>query len=98
MSLTDAGDGTASLSLSPGYDDAGMHSLTVTVSDGSASDSETISISVSNTNRAPSVTNPGTQTGNVGDPVSLADQRQRSRRRQHPDLQRHGPARRPDHR
>ena len=43
----------ASLSLSPGFEDAGEHSLTVSVSDGLLSDSETITITVTNTNREP---------------------------------------------
>jgi hypothetical protein len=46
-SLVDHGNGTATLSLSPGYDDAGVyHGVTITVSDGIDWDSETFTIIV----------------------------------------------------
>ncbi|MEP0367030.1 MAG: putative Ig domain-containing protein [Cyclobacteriaceae bacterium] len=47
-SLTDNGNGTGTISLSPASGDAGSYTgITVTVSDGTASDQETISITVS---------------------------------------------------
>lgn len=47
-------DGTATLSLTPGFDDAGVYpGVTVTVSDSVDSDSETATITVTDTNRAP---------------------------------------------
>ena len=45
--LTDHGDGTATLTLAPGFDDAGSYTgVTVTVSDSSAQDSETFTTTV----------------------------------------------------
>jgi uncharacterized protein YfaS (alpha-2-macroglobulin family) len=45
--LTDHGDGTATLTLTPGFDDAGSYAgVTVTVSDSVDSDSETFTITV----------------------------------------------------
>jgi len=54
-----------------GYNAAGVYSVTVTASDGSLSDSETFGWTVTNTDRAPIVTNPGSQTDAEGDVVSL---------------------------
>lgn len=52
--LTDNGDGTASVSAAPQAGDAGDHSITVTVSDGSLSASETFVLTVQPpANRAP---------------------------------------------
>ncbi len=56
--LSDNGDGTALLTLQPGFADAGTYSsVTLTVSDNglpaSQSDSETITVTVNNVNRAP---------------------------------------------
>ncbi|HET9251028.1 MAG TPA: Ig-like domain-containing protein [Candidatus Eisenbacteria bacterium] len=48
-----AGTSTARLDLTPGFCDAGTHPATVTVSDGSGSDSEAFTISVLDSNRAP---------------------------------------------
>lgn len=48
-SLTDDGDGKGTLSLSPGFDDAGTFTdITITASDGDLSDSETLTVTVSN--------------------------------------------------
>jgi len=45
--LLDQGDGTATLSLAPGFSDAGVYpGVTVTVSDSTDSDSETFTITV----------------------------------------------------
>ena len=44
--LSDHGDGTATLTLSPGTTDIGVHDLTVTVSDGIHEDAETFSVDV----------------------------------------------------
>jgi len=52
--FTDNGDDTATLSLTPGFDDAGTYpGVTVTVSDSLDTDSETFTITISDTNRAP---------------------------------------------
>lgn len=45
--LTDQGDGTATLAATPGLSDAGVSSLTVSVSDGVLTDSETLMLTVS---------------------------------------------------
>jgi hypothetical protein len=52
--LVDHGHGTATLSLTPGFDDAGVYpGVTVTVSDSVDSGLETFTITVTDTNRAP---------------------------------------------
>jgi hypothetical protein len=52
--LIDHGDGTATLSLTPGFDDAGVYpGVTVTVPDSIDTDSETFTITVTDTNQAP---------------------------------------------
>ena len=51
--LDDHGDGTATLSLAAGFEDAGVYpDVTVTVSDSVDSDSETVTITITDTNRA----------------------------------------------
>ena len=42
-------------SWTPGYDQAGDHEITFSVTDGTTDNSETITVSVSNTNRGPSI-------------------------------------------
>ena len=54
------------------YTSAGAHSVTATVSDGSLSQSRTFSWTVTNTNRAPSLTQPANQTGLTGTAASVA--------------------------
>lgn len=51
--LTDNGDGTATLSWTPSNDDVGIHTLTLTVSDGHLSGNQSFNISVANINDAP---------------------------------------------
>jgi hypothetical protein len=52
--LVDNEDGTATLTLTPGFDDAGVYpGVTVTVSDSVDLDSETFTITVTDTNRVP---------------------------------------------
>lgn len=53
--LTNAGNGTASLQLAPGFSDAGTYNVTVTVNDGDATDSKNFTITVLDVNRAPVV-------------------------------------------
>lgn len=53
--FTDAGNGTASLQLAPGFTDAGSYTLNVSVSDGDAADSKSFTITVKDVNRAPVV-------------------------------------------
>jgi hypothetical protein len=50
---------------------AGNFNVTVTVSDGSLFTSQTFAWSVRNANQAPTLTNPGSQTGDVGQPSLL---------------------------
>jgi hypothetical protein len=53
-SLTDHGNGSATLHLTPSYTDSGTHeNITFSVSDGSLSDTETITITVNNVDRPP---------------------------------------------
>ena len=49
--------GTRTFSWTPGYDQAGPYSVTVTVTDGTTPVSETIAITIGNTNRAPTAVN-----------------------------------------
>ncbi len=52
-SVADAGDGTASLDLAPASTDGGSYNLTVTVTDGLLSDSETFAVDVTDAAVAP---------------------------------------------
>ena len=66
ISLVDNGNGTGSLSLAPGYEDAGSYNITINVTDNGAptqSDSEVITVVVTNVNRAP-VANSGAAAAN----------------------------------
>jgi uncharacterized delta-60 repeat protein len=70
--LTDHGGGTATLTLTPGFDDAGSYTgVTVTVSDSIDSDSETFTITVTDTNRAPVLDAIGDQTVAEADTVDV---------------------------
>lgn len=70
-SLTlNAGTGLISGTLS--YTSAGVHTVVVTATAGGASDSQTFTWTVTNTNRAPVLTNPGAQTGLQGVALSLS--------------------------
>ncbi|MCW9707150.1 putative Ig domain-containing protein, partial [Fodinibius salsisoli] len=61
-SLSDNGDGTGTLSGTPGPEDAGNVAIELTVSDGSLSATQSFTITVSGTNRAPSFdSSPGTK-------------------------------------
>lgn len=55
LTVTQSGPGTSSarLDLTPGFCDAGSHPASITVSDGTGSDSESFTISVLDLNRAP---------------------------------------------
>src|SRR5262249_4708112 len=55
-SFTDAGNGTAKMQLSPGFNDAGNYSITVSSTDGDATASKTFTVRVNDVNRAPVVT------------------------------------------
>jgi sugar lactone lactonase YvrE len=54
--FTDNGNGTATLQLTPGFVDSGNYNLTVTVSDGQLSASQSFTLTVNDSNRAPVVT------------------------------------------
>ncbi|MEK7833999.1 MAG: HYR domain-containing protein, partial [Acidobacteriota bacterium] len=54
--FTDAANGTATLQLAPGFNDAGTYNVTVSVNDGDATDSKSFTITVADVNRAPVVT------------------------------------------
>ncbi len=70
-SFVDNGDGTATFSGTPGYDDAGGHSITVTAFDGTFSVDETFTLTVADTNRAPVVAGLGDASVAEGDPWTL---------------------------
>ena len=70
--LVDHGDDTATLSLTPGFDDAGVYpGVTITVSDSVDVDSETFIITVTNANRAPTLDAIGNQSVAEGGNLSL---------------------------
>ncbi len=56
----------------PTFTSAGTYSVAATVSDGSLSQSRTFSWTITNTNRAPSLTQPANQTGATGTAASLS--------------------------
>ena len=58
--------GTRTFSWTPGYDQAGPYSVTVTVTDGTTPVSETIAITIGNTNRAPVLAPIGAKSGAEG--------------------------------
>jgi hypothetical protein len=63
---------TRTFTWTPGFDQAGTYPVTFAATDGALIDSEAITITVANTNRAPSVSNPGDQTSAEGQNVSVA--------------------------
>lgn len=61
--LTDNGDGTATLAFAPGFTDAGIYTMTITVNDGQGgSDSETFTLTVTEGNLPPVLTDIADQT------------------------------------
>ncbi len=69
--LTDNNNGTATFNWTPNFAQAGNYSVTITVSDGSLTDQETITITVGDVNRAPTVNNPGNKTVTEGQSLSF---------------------------
>src|SRR5207253_1339271 len=55
VTTTTPGTGTAAgnLALAPGFSDAGVATVSITASDGAASDTKSLSVTVNNVNRAP---------------------------------------------
>jgi MYXO-CTERM domain-containing protein len=75
LTLTDNGDGTASLAGTPDNADVGTHSVALEVTDGMASDTQSFDIAVTNVNDAPvapdeSVTTDDTDNGGDGSKVA----------------------------
>ncbi len=69
LTLTDNGDGTATLTGTPTNSEVGDHSVVLTVSDGATTATQSFTITVSNTNDAPVATN---DTAQVDEDTSLA--------------------------
>ena len=69
--LTDHGDGTATITGTPGYDDAAITTVTITVSDGALTDDAVFDIAIANTNRPPTVDPIADQTVAEADPFTL---------------------------
>ncbi len=61
VTLTDNGDGIATLAGTPGFTDAASHLITITANDGTLTDDESLTLTITNTNRAPVITDPGPQ-------------------------------------
>lgn len=75
--FNDRGNGTATLQLAPGFNDAGQYTINVGVTDGDATDAKSFTITVRDANRPPSVNvtplNPTYEaTGPGGSVVNLA--------------------------
>ncbi|MFM6850076.1 MAG: putative Ig domain-containing protein, partial [Terrabacter sp.] len=67
--------GTGTITGTVGYTAAGTHAVTITVTDpGTLSDTASFVWQVDNTNRAPSVTSPGNQSGTEGETVNVTVQ------------------------
>jgi hypothetical protein len=60
-----------SASYTTGYNDAGVHTVTVTVSDGTLTDSQDVMVTVANVNRAPVLDPIADITANEGDTITL---------------------------
>ena len=72
VSLTDNGDRSGTLSVAPGFNDAGAYSITVTVSDQlGLTDSETFVLTVDDVNRAPVLDLIGDFSVDEGDTLSV---------------------------
>ena len=71
-SFVDNGDETATFDWTPSYDDSGMYSATIDVSDGKgANDFEVISIDVNNINRPPSIDPVADEDATVGEFIDI---------------------------
>ncbi len=70
--MADNGDGTATISGTPGAGASGTATVTITVSDGSLDDTAVFDLTVINTNLPPTIVNPGNQTRGEGLPVTIA--------------------------
>src|SRR5205814_5244825 len=68
VTTTTPGTGTAAgnLALAPGFSDAGVATVSITASDGAASDTKSLSVTVNNVNRAPVLAQPANMTVNEG--------------------------------
>src|SRR5205814_2255844 len=73
VTTTTPGTGTAAgnLALAPGFSDAGVATVSITASDGAASDTKSLSVTVNNVNRAPVLAQLGNMTVVAG---ATADQ------------------------
>ena len=72
--LADQGNGTATLSVAPGFDDSGVYALTIRVTDNGEpplSDEETFNLTVTNVNRAPVIQPIDDVTVTEGDVVTV---------------------------
>jgi PKD repeat protein len=70
-SLTDNGDGTGAIVLTPGFNAAGTYRAVVTVSDGSSTATAPFTLTVNNVNRPPVANAGGPYTADEGDRVTL---------------------------
>lgn len=62
---------TGAFTWTPGFDQAGAHDVTFTVSDGELSDSGTVTIVVQNVNRPPAFTSAAAHAGVAGSPLEF---------------------------
>ncbi len=72
LTLTDNGDGTATLSGTPTNDEVGDHPVVLEVSDGTTTDTQSFTLSVANTNDAPTFTSTAVTTATEDAPYSYA--------------------------
>ena len=88
-SFTDNLDGTATITGTPAYTDAGSSLITITADDGSLTDETSFRLSVTNTNRPPIVAPIPDATVAEADPFTLIGHRHRPRpHRPRPDRRR----------
>jgi len=74
IELTDNGDDTATLSITPGFDDNGVYTITIRASDDVVpplSAEETFDVTVNNVNRAPQINTINNVTITEGDSITL---------------------------
>ena len=70
-SFVENGDGTATITGTPGFGDAAVSSITITASDGDVIDQVTVDLTITDSNRPPVVDSIADQTVAEGDAFSL---------------------------
>ena len=69
--LTDSANGAGSITFSPDFTQAGLFSISIVASDGTLADTGIVSVTVNNVNRAPVVADPGPQSVNENQSLTI---------------------------